>query len=148
MKDRTLPALDYRNRSSQSPILPPNQQPRQQDGRNRHNEEAETYNIGLMISRSENSTVNVWTDNTAKLSTSVRQADADTSCYCAVEGSDSFWPDDWVSRSCAGRGDDEAEIFDCCVGDGDKKDVADYDGGFDFGSQRVDGNGERGGRIY
>jgi hypothetical protein len=73
-----------------------------------------------MIPRSENSAVDMWTDDSTELSTCVGQTDADTTSHRAVEGSDAFGPDDWVSRTGTGRCDDEAEVFYGGVWDGDE----------------------------
>jgi hypothetical protein len=65
-----------------------------------------------MIPRSENGAVDMWTDDSTKLTTCIGQTDADTSSHRAVEGSDAFGPDYWVGRTGTGRCDDEAEVFD------------------------------------
>jgi hypothetical protein len=68
-----------------------------------------------MVSRPKHCTINMRSNNAAKLSTCVGQANTDTSCDCALEGSDTFRPNNRVCRSGAGYGDDETDVFDYWV---------------------------------
>jgi hypothetical protein len=73
-----------------------------------------------MITRSKHRTVHMWTNDATELRTGVCKTDSDTSGHSAFEGSNTFWPDDWVGAACAGSSDDETEIFSDRVFDSDK----------------------------
>lgn len=85
-----------------------------------------------MIARAKNSAINMWADDSTKLSTGIRQANANSSSYRTIECSDAFWPYDWVRGSGTRSRDNKTKILDRCIWDGDEEDVADNDGGFNF----------------
>ena len=81
-----------------------------------------------MISRTKDSAVDVRADDTAELGHCVGETDTNTGGHGALECSNTFGPDHRVGGTGAGCRDDEAEVLDGRVGDGDEDDVADYYG--------------------
>jgi len=69
--------------------------------------------------------------NIPELSASIRQPDADTRCYCALQGPYTLRPYHWVRTPSAGYGNDQTEVTNYWIVYKEKDNVADYDGGFD-----------------
>ena len=68
----------------------------------------------------------MWTNNTAKLRHRICQSNTNTRRNGAVKGADALRPDDGVGRPGAGDCDNETEVLNDGVADGDEQDVADY----------------------
>lgn len=64
-------------------------------------------------------------DNAAELRHGICESDTNTSCNGAIESANAFRPDNGIGGAGTGNGDDECEVFDYCIGDGDEDDVAD-----------------------
>jgi hypothetical protein len=80
-------------------ILPPNKEPRQKNGRNRHDQKAEADHVGNMIAWPKDSAVDVRSDDATKLGHGIGETNSDTCRYCTFESSNSFRPDHGICRS-------------------------------------------------
>ena len=85
-----------------------------------------------MVRRPVDGRVDVRSHDTAPLCTGVCQADADTCCDSAFEGTDPLRPDDRVCGAGAGDSDDKGDVLDHWAVDRDEDDVAHDCGAFDW----------------
>jgi hypothetical protein len=114
-----------------SAVIPPHKKPRHEYRSNGHDEKTETDSIRDMVGRTENCAVDVRSDDTATLGHGVGQPDANACSYVAIQGPNALGPDNWVCRTGAGRCDDEGEILDDRIRNGDEDDITDDNSSFD-----------------
>lgn len=70
-----------------------------------------------------------------ELCTGICQPDTNTGCHRTLERSDALGPNHWICAAGAGDSDDQTKVPDHWIIDGEKDDVADYGGRFDYHRQ-------------
>jgi hypothetical protein len=103
-----------------------NKPPRRQNPQDGRTEETLADNIRDSILWSKHRIVYIRPSYSAELRHCVCESNTNTRRHRTLECTNSFWPDDWVCRSCTGSSYNQGKMFHYCVWDGDEDDIADY----------------------